>query len=96
MDKFAIVKDGVVVNVIEYPSHPGNPPPGFENGHIAILADKVSPGWHYVDGSFIDPNPPVEVPIPSAPSLADTILQNPEQLDKLITMLNELKSSQAQ
>lgn len=93
MDKFAIVKDAIVVNVIEYSSHPGNPPPGFEEDCIAVAADAVSPGWHYIDGSFIDPNPPVMVSIQSAPSLADMLLQNPEQLDKLMIMLNELKSS---
>ena len=29
MNKYAIVKDGVVVNVIEYESQPSTPPAGF-------------------------------------------------------------------
>jgi hypothetical protein len=30
MKKYAIVKDNLVVNVIEYESQPTTPPPGFE------------------------------------------------------------------
>jgi len=60
MNKYAIVKDGIVVNVIEYESQPPNPPPGFEMGHIAIQADGVSPKWHYANGEFFNPNPPVK------------------------------------
>jgi hypothetical protein len=30
--KYAIVKDGVVVNVIEYEEQPSTPPAGFEEG----------------------------------------------------------------
>lgn len=56
--KYAIVKDGVVINVIEYESQPSNPPPGFDADHVAIPADHVSPGWHYENEEFFDPNPP--------------------------------------
>ena len=83
--KYAIVKNGVVVNVIEYDSQPTTPPPGFETGHVAIQADAVSPGWHYANGQFTDPNPPtqttVEIPVPM--SLTDMILANPTELAKL-------------
>ena len=83
MQRYAIVKNGVVVNVIEYESQPTTPPPGFESGHVAIQADAVSPGWHYVNEQFTDPNPPevVEMPVPT--SLTDMILSNPEELVKL-------------
>jgi hypothetical protein len=80
--KYAIVKDGVVVNLIEYSSQPSTPPSGFEDGHIAIQADHVSIGWTYANGTFTDPNPPTSesfVPM----SLTDRILSNPTELAKL-------------
>lgn len=83
MNKYAIVKDGVVINVIEYPEQPTTPPPGFEAGHVAIQANHVSPGWHYADGTFTDPNPPVVVEMPAPKSLTDMILESPTELAKL-------------
>ena len=85
MDKYAIVKDGIVANVIEYESQPTTPPPGFKEGHVAIQADRVSPGWVYSNGQFTDPNPPqvIETPTPVVMSLADQILSNPDELAKL-------------
>lgn len=83
MNKYAIVKDGVVVNIIEYESQPSNPPSGFEDGHIAVQADMVSLGWIYADGQFTDPNPPQVVDLPQSISLTEQILSNPEELAKL-------------
>ena len=83
MNKYAIVKDGVVVNVIEYAEQPSAPPPGFEAGHVAIQADRVSPGWTYANGQFTDPNPPVVVEMPAPKSLTDMILADPTELAKL-------------
>jgi hypothetical protein len=85
--KYAIVKNGVVVNVIEYEAQPSTPPPGFEAGHVAIQADAVSPGWHYINGQFTDPNPPEVVEMPTPMSLTDMILSNPAELAKLKTAL---------
>jgi len=85
--KYAIVKNGVVVNVIEYETQPTTPPPGFEAGHVAIQADGVNPGWHYANGQFTDPNPPVVVEMPTPMSLTDMILSNPAELAKLKTAL---------
>lgn len=81
--KYAIVKDGVVVNVIEYDSQPSTPPAGFSNGHEAIQADHVSPNWHYANGQFTDPNPPETVDMPEPKSLTDMILESPTELAKL-------------
>ena len=81
--RYAIVKDGAVVNVIEYEAQPSVPPPGFEAGHVAIQADAVSPGWHYANGQFTDPNPPVVVEMPAPKSLTDMILESPTELAKL-------------
>ena len=83
MNKYAIVKNGIVVNIVEYDKQPTTPPPGFEDGHVAIQEENVSPNWHYVDGKFFDPNPPEIVEMPLPPSLIDIILANPEELSKL-------------
>lgn len=87
MNKYAIVKNGVVVNVIEYETQPSTPPAGFDEGHVAIQADYVSPNWHYANGQFTDPNPPVIVEMPAPKSLTDMILADPAELAKLKTAL---------
>jgi hypothetical protein len=81
--RYAIVKDGVVVNVIEYDEQPTNPPAGFEEGYEAIQADNVSPSWLYANGQFTNPNPPEIIPIYETQSLADIVLANPTELQKL-------------
>jgi hypothetical protein len=81
--KYAIVKDGVVINVIEYESQPSTPPAGFEEGHVAVQADIVSIGWTYANGTFTNPNPPEVVEMPTPKSLTDMILENPTELAKL-------------
>jgi hypothetical protein len=81
--KYAIVKNGIVVNLIEYNEQPTSPPPGFEDGHIAIQEDSASIGWTYVNGQFIDPNPPEIGEVSSQISLTDMILANPTELAKL-------------
>ena len=81
--KHAIVKNGVVINVIEYEQTVEGTPPGFDEGVIAIPADNVSPGWHYADGTFTDPNPPEPIVVEPPKSLTEQILSNPEELAKL-------------
>jgi hypothetical protein len=81
--KYAIVKDGVVVNVIEYETQPSTPPAGFEEGHTAIQADHVSVGWNYANGQFTNPNPPEQIKIDAPKSLTDMILESPTELAKL-------------
>ena len=83
MNKYAIVKDDVVVNVIEYEEQPSTPPPGFEDGYVAIQADTVSIGWTYANGIFTNPNPPEVIEMPAPKSLTDMILENPTELAKL-------------
>jgi len=85
--KYAIVKNGVVINVIEYESQPTTPPPGFESGHVAIQADNVSIGWTYVNGQFTNPNPPEVIEMPELKSLTDMILADATELAKLKTAL---------
>lgn len=80
--KYAIVKDGLVVNLVEYEEQPSTPPSGFEEGHIAIQADAVSIGWTYTNGQFTDPNPPEHITF-EIKSLTDMILESPTELAKL-------------
>jgi len=81
--RYAIVKNGVVVNVIEYESQPTTPPAGFEEGHTAIQQDYVSVGWHYANGTFTNPNPPEQMQVDPPKSLTDMILADPIELAKL-------------
>ena len=81
--RYAIVKDGIVVNIIEYDEQPTTPPAGFDDGHEAIQADHVSPNWHYANGEFTNPNPPETIPSYETQSLTDMILANPQELTKL-------------
>jgi hypothetical protein len=81
--KYSIVKDGIVVNVIEYDKQPSTPPDGFEDGHVAIQEDAVSIGWTYANGQFTDPNPIESIVMPAMPTLTDMILANPAELAKL-------------
>jgi hypothetical protein len=58
MSRYAIIENEQVINVIEYESDPGNPPPGFAEGVIAVQSDVANPGDHYVNGQFVSPNTP--------------------------------------
>lgn len=81
--KYAIIKDNIVVNVIEYEELPSSPPAGFDEGHDAIQVNHVSVGWIYQNGQFTDPNPPQQIQIEQPKSLTDMILDNPTELAKL-------------
>jgi len=84
MEKYAIIKDGVVINIIEYDEQPSTPPPGFDNGYIAVQADRVNPGWLYENGAFVDTTPPVEPTVmPKMPTLVEQILASPADLTSL-------------
>ena len=58
MQRYAIVKDGVVLNAVEYAEQPVGTPAGFEEGSVAIPDLWAVSGWLYADGIFTDPNPP--------------------------------------
>jgi hypothetical protein len=77
--RYAII-DGInVVNIIDYDTDPGNPPPGFEDPIIAVQSDTAQIGWTYVDGVFIAPPKPAPTPeelITQCKQQATGILQN--------------------
>ena len=84
MQTYAIIKDGKVENIIEYDSQPTTPPPGFDDGYIAVQADRVSPGWLYENGAFVDTTPPAEpIVMPPSPTLVEQILASPADLAAL-------------
>ena len=83
MNTYAIIKNGIVENTIEYAEPPSTPPPGFGEGYVAVQADRVSPGWQYLNGVFTDPNPPVHMAVTPQPTLIEQILANPVELAKL-------------
>jgi hypothetical protein len=83
MNKYAIIHNGSVVNIIEYEDQPSTPPAGFEDGHVAIQTDVASIGWTYANGIFTNPNPPEVIEMPAFKSLTDMILESPIELAKL-------------
>lgn len=84
MQTYAIINSGVVVNIIEYDAQPTTPPPGFDEGYTAVQADRVSPGWLYENGAFIDTTLPVKpMVMPKMPTLAEQILASPADLAAL-------------
>lgn len=62
--RHVILKDNVVVNVIEYETLQTGCPEGLEDV-IALASDEGQIGWTYANNTFIDPNPPVIVDIPA-------------------------------
>ena len=84
MQTYAIIKGNLVKNIIEYDAQPTTPPPGFDDGYTAVQADRVSPGWLYENGTFIDTTPPAEtIVMPPAPTLVEQILASPADLAAL-------------
>jgi hypothetical protein len=61
--RFAIIDTSTskVVNVVEYDVAPSNPPPGFEDGIIAIQNDAVGPDWTW-NGTALVPPPAKSIP----------------------------------
>jgi hypothetical protein len=57
MQTYAIIFNGVVVNIIDYEIQPSNPPAGMEEGYIAILANGAGIGWTYNNEILTPPKP---------------------------------------
>jgi hypothetical protein len=76
--RYAIIQNTDVINVIDYDEQPNNPPPGFEEGIIAIQSDVAGPGWQYVDEEFVAPILPSPTPeelLARCKQIAKTLLQ---------------------
>ena len=62
--RHVILKDNVVVNVIEYETVQTGCPEGLEDV-IALASDEGQIGWTYDNNTFTDPNPPaIQEPLP--------------------------------
>ena len=62
--RHVILKDNVVVNVIEYETLQTGCPEGLEDV-IALASDEGQIDWTYANNTFTDPNPPViQEPLP--------------------------------
>ena len=57
MERYAIIDGSKVINAIEYETDPGNPPPGYSQGIIAVQSDDAGPGWTYANGVLTAPQP---------------------------------------
>lgn len=66
LSRYAIVNTATsqVVNVIEYDAVPSSPPPGFDDGYIAVQSDDADSTWSWKDGVLIAP---VVAPAPPPP-----------------------------
>lgn len=60
--RYAIIDEINVINIIDYNTNPGNPPPGFNEPIIAVQSDTAQIGWTYVNGQFIAPPQPAPTP----------------------------------
>lgn len=89
MQRYAIIQNGLVVNVIEYESQPSNPPPAFDDTHTAVQSDIAGVGFTYENGVFTPPKPfpswilinndwtpPVEAPTSGGPYKWDEASQS--------------------
>jgi hypothetical protein len=88
MQRYAIIKNGIVENVIEYENAPSQPIPGFSSEYIAVADDTSSIGWTYANGVFTNPNP--NPPTPPAPTPQPTLAELQAQLAALTAQINTL------
>lgn len=81
--RHAILKNGVVVNIIEYDVAQNGTPDGLDDSCVAVATETGQIGWSYLDGKFIDPNPPT-APVP--PSKDELDAAAALQYQKLIAL----------
>ena len=55
MQTYAIIKNNVVVNIIDYENQPIQPIPGLDSDCIAVLANNAGIGWGYINGELVEP-----------------------------------------
>jgi len=68
---FAVIdSQGLVTNTIEWDGNADWQPP---EGCVIAPIENGGIGWSYVDGAFVPPEPPAEVPTESVEALAPAI-----------------------
>ena len=86
--KCGIIKDGIVVNLIEYEVMPTGIPDGFDDTYLAIATDIAQIGWTYINGVFSNPNPPIAInPIVIVPPTKEELLAELQLLTNKIQSL---------
>ena len=87
MQRYAIIKNGVVENVIDYETAPLTPISGFTDEYLAVLDNTSNPGWTYENGIFTNPNPP-ELFVTATPTLTDLQTQLATLTDQINAIVN--------
>lgn len=85
--RHVILKDNVVINIIEYATMQTGCPEGLEDV-IALASDEGQIGWVYSNNIFIDPNPPevIDMQIIPPPSVAQLMMQLQTIQAQLLTL----------
>jgi len=76
-NKFAVIENGIVTNVVI-----GTPT--IAENQMLVQCDNAGPGWKYIDGQFVEPDP-----VPAAPA-APTKEQLLAQLQALQAQIQNL------
>ena len=90
--RHVILKDNVVVNVIEYETLQTDCPEGLEDV-IAIASDEGQIGWVYSEGNFTNPNPDNAILIPLIETPKFTTEELMIQLQNIQTQLLTLQGN---
>lgn len=77
-NRYAVIENGIVTNVVI-----GQP--SIAENEILVQCDNAGPGWKYIDGQFVEPDP---VPaVPPAPT-KEQLLAQLQALQAQIQSLN--------
>ncbi|SIO51222.1 hypothetical protein SAMN05443247_06907 [Bradyrhizobium erythrophlei] len=77
MQRYAIIDTATdhVINVVEYESSPSSPPPGFDQGIIAVQSDLADMSWTWNGTSLVAPAPLPVSPLPQSVLPQDLMAQ---------------------
>jgi hypothetical protein len=77
-NRFAVIEDGVVVNVVIGA-------PAIADNQICVECDTAGPGWKYIDGQFVEPDPvPTITPTPTKEELLAQLQAIQAQISNLL------------
>lgn len=81
LTRHAFVKNGIVINVVDYDATKTGIPPGFDDPALAVVATDIGEiGWLYENSVFTDPHP---VPAPTAAAVAAMARQTLDEQERL-------------
>ncbi|MGD9662059.1 MAG: hypothetical protein AB7U63_12370 [Porticoccaceae bacterium] len=85
MENYAIIKDGVVTNLIVLADGAEWVPP---SGHECIPASNVGVGWKFINGEFIDPSKPEPLTVTPEQIRAQKVAIVQNHMDAAARVLN--------